>query len=97
MHFDQLKRRDFITLLGGAVGLAARGVRAEHAHAPDSRNRRLPEEARHSSARDLPGRGYPYDLRTRRTEELNGRTRAIARAARRIGSDEETGLRSGEA
>jgi hypothetical protein len=28
---------------------------------------------------------------------LNGRTRAIARAARRIGSDEETGLRSGEA
>src|SRR5260370_39248659 len=41
----------------------------EHAHAPDPRNRRLPEEARHSSARDLPGRGYPYDLRRAKREE----------------------------
>jgi CRP/FNR family cyclic AMP-dependent transcriptional regulator len=30
--------------------------RTEHAHAPDSRYRRFPEEARHPSARNLPGR-----------------------------------------
>jgi hypothetical protein len=35
MQIDQLKRRDFITLLGGAAGVAARGARAAGGEAAD--------------------------------------------------------------
>ena len=35
MRFNQVKRREFITLLGGGGGLAARGARAAADHAGD--------------------------------------------------------------